>query len=308
MKLAPAWRQASDKLASQGIEDATLEAELLLRHILKMRRAELYAHLADDITATQVLSLNQLLGRRLRHEPSAYIRRSREFYGLDFYVDGRVLIPRPETELLVELALELARSYFPSEVLIADIGTGSGAIAVALAVNLPQCIGATIYATDISPQALEVAEINCRRHGVADRVHRLCGDLLTPLPQPVDIIVTNLPYVPEADWEDLPPEISRYEPRLALAGGADGLDCIRRFLRQVPGYLRPGGSFLLEVGIGQGQAVLEMAQNIFPSASVEIIPDLAGIPRVVVAQSPTTHFPRQAPPPKSGSSAVLTRN
>ncbi len=227
-----------------------------------------------DISPAQVEGLRQLLERRLRGEPSAYITGHREFYGLDFMVDHRVLIPRPESELLVEKAIRLARSQAISK--IADIGTGCGAIAISLAVNLP---AATIYATDISSQALEVAGENCRRHGVTDRVILLQGDMLEPLPGPVDLIVANLPYVREADLPAGGP--LSFEPKLALNGGTDGLDKIRVLCRQAEEKLRNKGSMLLEIGEGQAEAVMAILHESFPSALIEIERDLAGIERVV---------------------------
>ena len=289
MKVAQVWQEVSSKLASEGIEDTLLEAELLLRQVLNVDRAKFHTEVGGELTNSELNKLKELLTQRLTHKPSAYIRGSREFYGLEFYVDERVLIPRPETELLVERALEIAGLYASLSLskgqpdgnppTIADIGTGSGAIAVALAVNLPQ---ARIYATDISEVALEVAEINCKKHGVADRVKLLLGDLLTPLPQPLDIIVANLPYVSDSELLNLAPEVSQYEPRLALAGGADGLDYIRRLLDQAPGQLKPNGALLLEVGTGQAEAVAELVRKRF--SNVTIAADLAGIGRVVVGR------------------------
>ncbi|MDO8637062.1 MAG: peptide chain release factor N(5)-glutamine methyltransferase [Dehalococcoidia bacterium] len=286
MKVGQAWKDASAKLAAGGIEDALMEGELLLRQTLKMERSEFYSGLSGELTTSELNRLKEFLTQRLTHKPSAYIRHVKEFYGLEFYVDERVLIPRPETELLVEKALEMVHSRLTLRqaqggegLLIADIGTGSGAIAVALAVNLPRF---RIFATDISGEALEVAEINCRKHGVADRVQLLSGDLLTPLPQPVDIIIANLPYIPDAELDNLAPEVSRYEPSLALSGGPDGLEYIRRLIDQGTAKLKPGGALLLEVGMGQAEVVAGMVHRYF--LDVTVYSDLAGIPRVVVGK------------------------
>ncbi|MCK4274547.1 MAG: peptide chain release factor N(5)-glutamine methyltransferase, partial [Dehalococcoidales bacterium] len=193
---------------------------------------------------------------------------------LDFRVDRNALIPRPETELLVEKAIRLTKSQAISR--IADIGTGCGAIAVSLAVNLP---GMTIYATDVSIPALELARSNCRRHGVTDRIVLLQGDMLEPLPEPVDLIIANLPYVRESD---LPPNGPlSFEPELALNGGEDGLDSIRVLCRQAGNKLRSQGFILLEIGQGQTDAAAILLQEIFPSARIEVECDLAGIERVV---------------------------
>jgi release factor glutamine methyltransferase len=212
--------------------------------------------------------------RRLSGEPVAYIVEHREFYGLDFYVDRRVLIPRPESELLVERALELAQKRPVAT--IAEIGTGSGAIAISLALNLPS---AKICATDISAPALEVARLNCRRHGVADRVCLLLGDMLEPIPGPCDLVVANLPYVTELTLSRS--GLAHFEPPLALNGGRDGLEKIRQLCLEVGDKLHPGGSLLLEIGQGQSGAVNAFLRRLFPRAEMEIIPDLGGIDRVV---------------------------
>jgi len=166
----------------------------------------------------------------------------------------------------------------PESCLIADIGTGCGAIAVALAVNLPQ---AKIYATDISFSALDVARGNCQRHNVSDKVTLLHGDMLDPLPEPVHLIVANLPYITESELTGLPPEISIFEPQLAFAGGKDGLQQIERLLSQTRGRLLGGGTVLLEIGYEQGQAVCEMATKYLPEARVSITTDLSGLDRLV---------------------------
>jgi release factor glutamine methyltransferase len=261
-------------LANSNIEDPPLEGEILLRHALGMSRSQLYTDLDINLTPAQEKALEALLERRVQGEPSAYITGHREFYGLDFHVDRRVLIPRPESELLVEKALELARNGLVSTV--ADIGTGCGAIAVSLAVNLP---GITVYATDISPAALEVARTNCRQHNVEERVILLPGSLLEPLPGPVDLIVANLPYVREADLPRHGP--LRYEPVLALNGGKDGLDGIRLLCRQARDKLDKRGSLLLEVGEGQAEYVADVLREAFGAGKVDRYRDLAGIERVV---------------------------
>jgi release factor glutamine methyltransferase len=261
-------------LADSNIEDAPLEGEILLRHVLGMSRPQLYTDLDVNLTTAQEKALEALLERRIKGEPSAYITGHREFYGLDFHVDSRVMIPRPESELLVEKALELARNGVVSTA--ADIGTGCGAIAVSLAVNLP---GMTVYATDISPAALEVARTNCRRHSVEERVILLPGSLLESLPGPVDLIMANLPYVREADLPRHGP--LRYEPVLALNGGKDGLDRIRLLCRQARVKLDKRGSFLLEVGEGQAEYVAAILREAFMAGKVDRYRDLAGIERVV---------------------------
>jgi release factor glutamine methyltransferase len=282
--IAEAISAATRRLEAAGIEDARLEAELLLRHAFRIDRAALLARLDETLPEATAACYESLLSRRLEHEPSAYILGEREFYGLAFKVTPDVLIPRPETELLVETAIELAkpRSRIRRGPIIADVGTGSGAIAVALALNVPR---STVYAIDCSREALAVAEANAKTHGVADRVMCLHGDLLSPLPEYVDVIVANLPYVTSAEIETLAPEVRDHEPRLALDGGADGLDLIHRLLDEAPRYLRPNGAVCIEMGATQGEAAISAARDAFPNASVDIRQDFAGRDRVVVIRT-----------------------
>ena len=217
--------------------------------------------------------------RRIKGEPNAYITGHREFYGLDFLVDKRVLIPRPETEILVEQALLRAKNF--ENPVIADVGTGSGAIAVSLAKNLPQ---AEIYAVDISKAALKAAGRNSLQHGLQDRIKFVQGDLLEPVPVSVDIIVANLPYV----ITDEVPKVNTagFEPEHALDGGPDGLDVIKRLCLQARDKLKGNGSLLLEIGMGQSRAAAKLLRETFPSSEIEIIKDLSGIERVVCATLP----------------------
>ncbi len=274
MKVKEVLAGGRRRLAAAGVEEADIEAEVLLREALGRTRAGLLAGLGEDVTPRQSGAYDALLARRLSGEPVAYILGRREFYGRDFAVDGRVLIPRPETELLVEQALVAARGR--CRPLLADVGTGSGAVAITLALELPE---ACIYASDISPAALEVARANCRRYGVAGRVSLLRGDLLEPLPEVVDIIVANLPYVSRAGL--VASRGLAAEPRLALDGGRDGLEVVRRFLGQVAGRLRPGGRVIMEIGLGQAGEVRRMLRQRFPLALPVVVPDLSGIERIV---------------------------
>jgi release factor glutamine methyltransferase len=283
MTLAEALRHAREMLAAHQIEDASLEAELLLRHTLRKSRAELYLDFNKDLSPEEAASFWQFVERRLDHEPTAYITGHREFYSLDFYVDRRVLIPRPESELLVEKALEWATRRGDEPFLICEVGTGSGAIAITLAWYLHR---AQVYAIDISPGALEVAAINCRNHDVSHRVKLIEGNLLETLTEPVDLIVANLPYLNRQEIESLPPEIAEYEPGLALNGGETGLDGIMALCDQVPGQLRPGGLLLLEIGTGQGEIVSARLHQLMPQATVTITPDLGGSERVVSLTMP----------------------
>ncbi len=262
-----------DILASNNIEDAPMESELLIRQVLNYNRVQLYQNMKEELSPDKQNILQFILERRLSGEPAAYITGSREFYGLDFYVNKDVLIPRPETEHLVDKAISLGRLY--ERPVIADIGTGSAAIAVSLAVNL---VTASVFATDISFDALKVADINCHKHNVQDRITLLCGNLLDPLPQKANIIAANLPYVKRGE---IP--INSHEPMLALDGGEDGLDIIRLLCRQAADKIYPDGHLLLEIGLGQKDAVVNLLEEISSVNNIEVIPDLRGIDRVVCA-------------------------
>ncbi len=260
-------------LAEAGIDDPALEAEVLLRDLLATDRARFYLDLDRPLSAAHQADFQRRIARRHDGEPTAYVLGRREFYGRDFLVGPDVLIPRPETELLVERTLAVAAEYPAPR--IADVGTGSGAVAVTLALELP---AATVSATDISPQALDVAAANVDQYGVAERVVLLAGDLLDLVPAGIDIIVANLPYVATADLSLTGP-VSR-EPRLALDGGDDGLDHVRRLCRQVKERSQVG-HLLLEIGLGQAVPLVDFLRRLLPDAEVEVYPDLAGIDRVV---------------------------
>lgn len=294
MTIKEALTRARQVLIDNNIEDAPLESEILLRHALNFSRVQLYQEIYRQLTAEQESAFWCLIERRLSHEPTAYITGHCEFYGLDFHVDPRVLIPRSGTELLVEEALKFADAHSAKKetpYLIAEVGTGSGAVAIVLARHLPQ---ARIYASDISAPVLEVAAVNCRRHGVEGQVELLLCDMLEALPEPVDLIVANLPYIRDKEMEELSPEIRLFEPRIALAGGEDGLDKVRRLCRQVGGKLKPGGSLLMEIGLGHSEGLTNSLRTLYPSAKVKAIPDFGGIERVV---SLTLPGPRKIFPP-----------
>jgi release factor glutamine methyltransferase len=276
-------QRAVSLLSVAGVPSPRLDAEVLLAHTLGWERARLYARPEWEPTEEQQRAYWSVLNRRERCEPIPYITGHREFYGLDFFVDSRVLIPRPETELLVELALETAvrLEMGKGRPLIADVGTGSGIIAISLAVTLP---GATVYATDVSAGALHVAARNVEQHNVVERVQLLLGDLLDPLPQPVHLIAANLPYVSTEQLAEADPDVVDYEPLLALEGGGDGLAHIRRMLSQTGEWLLPQGAVLLEIGAEQGEAVMGLAAQHCPGARVELFHDYAGHDRVVRIQ------------------------
>ncbi len=276
MTAREALREARDALSTNHCSEAPLEAEILLRQALGLSRVALYQELGRDLSDREDAAFRDLVRRRLAGEPVAYITSEREFYGLGFYVNRDVLIPRPETELIVTAGLGLAARRPLTTV--ADIGTGCGAIAIALALKLPQ---ARIYATDVSADAIEVARINCRQHDVEGQVELLVGDLLKPLSQPVDVIVANLPYVKDADIPQLMPEIRDFEPMAALAGGVDGLDKVRLLLAQAKDHLLPQGSVMLEIGVGQAGAAVSLAKRHFPESEVDLLKDFASIERVL---------------------------
>ena len=267
-------------LSEAAVPSPRLDAEVLLAQVLDWKRAQLYARPEQMLSTAQREALAAAVERRRQHEPVPYITGHREFFGLDFFVDRRVLIPRPETELLVERALEAAREtvWAAQRLSIADVGTGSGIVAISLAVNLSQ---ATIYALDSSVAALQVAARNVAQHGVLDQVHLLPGDLLEPLPEPVHIIVANLPYVPTVLLSTLERDVAEYEPPSALDGGPDGLMHIRRLLNEAPDWLAPHGVILLEIGAGQGNLVGKLASESFPFARVEQFQDYAGLDRII---------------------------
>jgi release factor glutamine methyltransferase len=270
-----------------------LDAELLLAHVLGLGRAQLLAEGSRSLTTAQADIFRALIIRRAALEPVAYLIGHKEFYGIDLMVDKRVLMPRPETELLVELALTCARrmanderrnldSADPRRLSIVDVGTGSGAIAIALALQLPS---ARIDAIDISPEALALAQQNVARYALGDRVRLLQGDLLDPLTQPADLIVGNLPYTILSEIDE---GVRRHEPHLALDGGPDGLALYRRMLQQAPALLQPGGAILLEIGATQAAAVTQLARQAFPGAAIDVYQDLAGLDRVVGIDSMKT--------------------
>lgn len=284
MQFRDALRQAQERLRASGVEDAGFEAEYLLRSALGFTRESLLIALDSDISISDQLRFDSIIDRRAAGEPSAYITGHKEFYGLDCKVDSRALIPRPETELLVELALEFAARHTTqgAGLTIADVGVGCGAIAIALAANLP---GARVVATDISPSALKLASENVSSHRVDDRVTLLEGDLLQPVTGPIDILVSNPPYIKSDEIHALPREIRDHEPRVALDGGEDGIEIIERLIGQSRDKLRPGGAMFLEIGWDIGRRALARSLELWPDSEVSITPDLAGLDRVLTLHS-----------------------
>lgn len=266
-------------LAGKGIGAARLEAELLLAHALQKSRVSLYTDYEAPVDAAERAVFRGLITRRAQGEPLAYITSAREFMSLDFQVDSRVLIPRPDTEILVEEAIRASQEW--EQPCICDVGCGSGAIAVSLAHYLPR---ARLWALDISPSALELAESNARRHGVA--VEFRCSDLLQALPpeQRFDIIAANLPYITDLAYEGLERTVTGYEPALALKGGPDGLDLYRKLLPQVVTRLQPGGYLIMEIDPDQAAALAALLAQYSQWEGIEVIADLAGLARVVKAR------------------------
>ncbi|MEW5717425.1 MAG: peptide chain release factor N(5)-glutamine methyltransferase [Chloroflexota bacterium] len=265
--------------ATMSYHEARLQAELLLAHALETTRANVLARLDDTLAPDLAAQYAANVARRAQHEPLAYIVGHQEFYGLDFVVNRRVLIPRHETETLVQIALERAKTKLTS--VIVDVGTGSGALALALAHHLPR---ARVIATDISPDALEVARLNARRLNLEPRVEFVEGDLLECVGEPFDLLVANLPYIPRARYDELPREIRAFEPRRALDGGEDGLDVFRRLLAQLESHAARGAIALLEISEEQGAAAVEWARRQLPKAIVSLRRDLEGLDRVVEIQ------------------------
>lgn len=263
----------------------SLDAQVLLAHVLAKSRTWVLAHPEAELTAEQQEHLEGSVARLQAGEPLPYVLGHWEFFGLEFKVTPEVLIPRPETELLVELALDWLRSHPVARTAI-DIGTGSGCIAISLAAHLPDL---HIAATDLSNAALQVAHLNAQKHGVADQINFIQADLLHQLrdessmltvqPSAFKLISANLPYIPTETLHGL--QVFQHEPTVALDGGVDGLDLIRRLLNQAPAYLAPHGLLLLEIEYRQGQQVLALAQEAFPRAKVEVIKDLSGHDRII---------------------------
>jgi release factor glutamine methyltransferase len=260
-----------------------LDAQVLLAYVLEKPRAWVLAHPEAELTPAQQEALESALRRLEAGEPLPYILGHWEFYGLDFTLTPAVLIPRPETELLVDQALSWLRRRPPAPLWAADVGAGSGCIAISLAVHAPEL---RVAATDLSLPALQTARCNALRHGVASRLFLIQTDLLAPFPpyslSPgpyLELICANLPYIPSATLASLP--VAAREPRLALDGGPDGLSLIRSLLEQAPSRLAPGGLLLLEIEAGQGPAALELARQAFPKGDIRLLPDLAGRDRVV---------------------------
>ncbi len=280
--IAEAILQGAHTLRKAGVPEARREAGSLLAHIIGRDRSFIISHAEDSITSEEQERFAEFLDERAKGKPLQYITGHQDFFGLDFEVTAEVLIPRPETELLVEAALKLAPNLEAAS-FICDVGTGSGCIAVTLLHGLPQARGIAI---DVSEAAIEVAKRNASKHSVSERLEFLVSDCFAELDRknPVfDLIVSNPPYVPVGQLEGLQREVRDYEPHLALEAGADGLSIIRRLLVDARVYLKAGGHFLFEIGIDQREAVEQLVdERVWKLLAIH--PDLQGIPRTVVLE------------------------
>lgn len=273
---------ASARLAASGSESPRLDAQLLLSEVTGIRRAAMLAYPERTVAAEAEHAFRQLVARREAHEPIAYVLGRREFYGRTFRVDRRVLVPRPETEMLVEIGVRAVRAWRDRgvEPVVVDVGTGSGAIAVSVAAETE----AQVLAIDASPAALDVARANAERLGCGRRVQPVQGDLLDGFSGPVHVLLANLPYVPSG--RTLPPDVALWEPRTALDGGPDGTDLIRRLLDQSVHHLVQGATAALEIDNSRGARVAAHARAVFPDVDIAVLQDAAGFDRVVLVRRP----------------------
>ena len=285
----------TEAFTKKGLDSARLMAELLLAHVIGCERLRLYMDADRPASPLERDRLRELVQRALTHEPVQYLVGEAWFFSLPFHVDRRVLIPRPGTETIVQHILQHARvepgfgGKGGEGVIIADICTGSGCIAIALARNLP---GARIAATDISTEALEVAKTNAQRHAVTDRIDFLAGNLLAPLEEypttrgkgTLHYLVSNPPYIPDAEWDAVEPNVKEFEPAVALRGGRDGLEFIRPLIEGGPIHLRPGGLILIETADSTAAAALDLLKARPEIEHAEILDDLEALPRVVVGR------------------------
>ncbi len=281
MVIGDVLREATEKLTASGISTPRLDAEVLLAHLLKQERLYLLLHRDDTIEEGIYARFCELLNRRVRHEPTAYLIGNREFMSLSFFVAPGILIPRPDTETLVEFVLETYHKE--SDITILDLCTGSGAIAVSLGYYLPK---SHVTGIDINPLCVATAQKNAEQNGVSQRVLFKLSDVLA-LPQTYecyDCIVSNPPYIPTDVLKTLEPDVQDYEPRLALDGGDDGLLFYRHIVNMAPRFLKPGGWLALETGHDQGQIVADLMRPSNMFENIHIRQDLAGIDRVVCGQ------------------------
>lgn len=270
------WLASARTALAEAAERPALEAQALLAAVLGKSKAWIFAHPEELIPPAHLETLSQLLSRRQHGEPLPYLLGHWEFYGMEFEVNPAVLIPRPETELMVDRAREWLQTH-PAARRVVDVGTGSGCIAAALAHSIPE---ARIIATDISAQALAVARRNLAAHHLLGRVSIVQQDLISALGRPIDMICANLPYIPTETLATLP--VAHYEPNLALDGGADGLRLVERLLIQACERMAGGGRLLIEIEFSQDSSAFDLARRFFPSAQITVDHDLADLPRLVI--------------------------
>ncbi len=283
MKTLDLYQSGVARLRAADIEDAEIEASLLLGHLLNLSRAQVFLH-DEQLPDAVINDFEHHLSRRLTREPLAYILGEQEFWSLPFYVNKDVLIPRPETELLLEIVLQVLKGEEQElSGRLLDMGTGSGVIAIVLALELPQAL---VTSLDISYAAQAVARKNAARHGVLDRVSFISSDWLTGIRRlPLfDLVVSNPPYVARETFADLQPEVSRFEPRLALDGGQGGGEVIARFAGEVSAVLKPGGRFFMEIGADQSHFVMDLFSSFAEFDGLTVYEDYAGLPRIFHAR------------------------
>ncbi len=284
LTIAEEITRAAQKLSAAGIQTARLDAELLLRHVLGKDRSWIITRGNDALDNEHLALFEEAVRRREKREPLQYITGRQEFWGLDFIVTPDVLIPRPETELVVEAALRTAGEH--ASPAIVDLCTGSGCIAVSLAKELP---ASRVFAGDRSEKALETSRRNAQRHGVSGRIRFLEGDLFGPLDEldirgKVDVITANPPYVKSGDLPLLQPEVRDFEPAMALIAGPEGTEIAARIISAAPEFLRKGCPLIMEMGLGQAEALAGMVRKTGAYAPPGILKDLAGIERVIVTR------------------------
>ena len=285
--IGQAFKNISDIFKNGEIINSDRETEILLSYFLKMDRSSIYINSDRELKVAEKLELVDMVKKRLKRIPIQYITRHQEFMGMDFLIESGVLIPRPETEILVEEAIKKIKNYkYSDNIKVADLGTGAGVIAISIA-NFINNI--TVYATDISKKSLQIALKNAQKHDCKDKIIFLQGDLFKPFKNKIEklsleAIISNPPYIDSYDFKSLPPEVKNNEPKIALFGGIDGLDYYRKIIRKSPQYLKKKGFLALEVGAGQARKVKELIlkENNF-NQDIEIIKDYLGIERVVIA-------------------------
>lgn len=273
-------------LFRKGFENPRLNTEILLGHALGMNRVDLYLNFDQPLSPKELSSFKSHLKKRLKNFPLQYITGHAQFMSHELMVNPDVSIPRPETEVLVESIVDRLKGYQDGSLVMVDLGTGCGNIAISLAKEFP---GSRIYATDISPKAIAVARENAQLNGVADVIDFVIGDLFEPLrgldlEGRVDLLVSNPPYIPQGEMDHLPAEVRLFEPPLALNGGEGGMDFHRRIIAGGPIYLKPGALLALEVGTNQARVVKSLILETGDFRTVEIIKDYAGIERVVIGE------------------------